>query len=74
MVQTETLTSGVTMAGSGIELVDKIFDACVLFLVWLSDILNITYEEINVLMFCIMWPTLTVYQTLRIVYLKWRLS
>ena len=64
------MTSGVTMAGSGIPFIDSLFNACVLLLVWLSDLLNITYEEINIYLFCLVWPMLTVYQTLRIVYLK----
>jgi hypothetical protein len=68
------MTSGVTMAGSGIEWIDGIFNVCVLFLVWVADNLNITYEEVNVWLFCLLWPTLTVYQTLRIIYLKWRLG
>ena len=66
------MTSGVTMAGSGIEWIDNIFNVCVIFLVRLADLLNITYEELNVWMFCILWPLLTAYQTLRIIYLKWR--
>lgn len=68
------MTTGVTMAGSGIEWIDITFNTCVIFLVWLAGELDITYEELNIYLFCIIWPALTIYQTLRIIYLKWRLT
>ena len=66
------MTSGVTMAGSGILWVDNLFNSCVLFLVQIASLLGITYEELNVYLFCIAWPTITVYLMLRIMYLKWK--
>ena len=67
------MTSGVTMAGSGILWVDNLFNSCVLFLVQVASLLGVTYEELNVYLFCIAWPTITVYMMLRIMYLKWKI-
>lgn len=59
-----------TMGESGILWVDALFNLPVIALVDLSNILNVTYEELNVWIFLIIWPTLTVYQYARIFYLK----
>jgi len=48
------------MANSGIEWVDIIFDWAVIALYEVAGWLNITYEEINVWLFCIAWPLLTI--------------
>jgi hypothetical protein len=48
------------MANSGIYWIDKIFDWAVYGLVWLAKLLGITYEEINVWLFCVVWPLFTV--------------
>jgi hypothetical protein len=53
--------------------IDFVFDQCVLFLIWSANLLGITYEEINVYIFCIIWPILTLYHLARIKYLKWKL-
>ena len=37
-----------------------IFDLCVKLLVWLAGKLNTTYETVNVWIFCIIWPLVTV--------------
>jgi hypothetical protein len=47
------------MANSGILWVDMIFNWAVHALVWLARLLGITYEEINVWLFCVAWPLLT---------------
>ncbi len=47
---------------------DKTFHKCVDSLEWLADKLNITYEELNVIIFVIGWPVVTV--GLIIAYLK----
>lgn len=39
---------------------DQIFDWCVNVLVYWAGILGITYKEINVWVFVIIWPILTV--------------
>ena len=40
-------------------MMDRIFDLCVVFLVWLARVTGTTYKEINVIIFCILWPLFT---------------
>ena len=40
-------------------MVDWIFEKCVLLLVWLANQLGMTYEAINVWIFVVIWPALT---------------
>lgn len=47
------------MANSGIPWIDSIFDWAVIALVELAKFLGITYEEINVWLFCLAWPLFT---------------
>ena len=62
-----------TMGESGIGWIDGLFKLCVIFLVDLADLLGLTYEEINIYIFVIIWPCLTLYQTIRIMSLKSKL-
>lgn len=41
-------------------MIDSIFDWCVSILVYWADILGITYKEINVYVFVIIWPIVTI--------------
>ena len=41
-------------------MMDKTFYRCVDSLQWLADKLNITYERLNVIIFVIGWPAVTV--------------
>ena len=41
-------------------MMDQIFDWCVNVLVYWANIFGITYKEINVWVFVIIWPILTV--------------
>ena len=59
-----------TMGDSGVYWVDALFKLCVVFLVDLANLIGISYEEINIWIFVIIWPLLTIYQTTRIVMLK----
>jgi hypothetical protein len=59
------------MANSGIAWVDIVFDYAVQSLYWTANLLGISYEEINVWLFCIAWPALTVLMAAAIVAL-WR--
>lgn len=38
---------------------DAIFDWCVAVLVYIADVFGITYKEINVWVFVIIWPIFT---------------
>ncbi len=40
---------------------EKIFNSCVDLLIWGARLLGMTYKEINVLIFCIIWPILTLF-------------
>jgi hypothetical protein len=41
-------------------MVHAIFRFCQDFLVWLAAATGTTYEEINVIIFCVIWPLLTI--------------
>ena len=62
------------MANSGIYWIDIVFNVCVKILYDIAAILGITYEEINVWLFCIMWPILTLYMGFEIIRLRVRVS
>ena len=47
------------MANSGIYLIDVIFNWAVIALYEVAGWFNISYEEINVWLFCIAWPVFT---------------
>jgi hypothetical protein len=40
-------------------MIDNIFNLCVQLLLWLADLLGITYEAVNVWIFVIIWPIFT---------------
>lgn len=44
------------MANSGIEWIDLTFNFCVRLLYDICNFLGITYEEINVWLFVVIWP------------------
>lgn len=68
------MTSGVTMAGSGIEWVDITFNSCVILLAWIAGELGITYEELNIYLFVIIGPSIVLLQSLWIIWLLRRLK
>jgi len=61
-----------TMGGSGIDWIDTIFRMCVVLLVDLADLLSVSYEEINIWIFVIIWPALTIFGIIWIAILKFR--
>jgi hypothetical protein len=40
-------------------MVDRVFQGCVDFLLWLAAVTGTTYKQINVIIFCVIWPLLT---------------
>jgi hypothetical protein len=42
-------------------MIHTIFQLCVALLVWLADLLGISYEAVNVWIFCVLWPLFTVF-------------
>ncbi len=53
-------------------MIDRIFDVCVELLVWLAEKCGTTYNAINVWIFCIIWPLITVAETAAIIWLLCR--
>ncbi len=45
---------------SGNEFIDALFDLCVQILLWLANLCGVSYNTINIWIFCIIWPILTV--------------
>jgi hypothetical protein len=60
------------MGGSGIDWIDTVFRICVVLLVDLADFLGVSYEEINIWIFVIIWPALTILGLIWIIVLKLR--
>ena len=52
-------------------IINFVFYGSVDALIWLAQLLGITYQEINVLIFCIGWPLVTVIMAITILKL-WR--
>jgi hypothetical protein len=62
-------------------MIDTVFDLCVTLLVYLADLFGMTYKAINVWIFVVIWPVLTlaligvvVWQRLRIKKLLGRIE
>ena len=53
MIEEEYLRALTTIGDSGVYWVDEIFKLCVIFLVDLSNLIGISYEEINIWIFVI---------------------
>ena len=56
-----------TMGNSVNEILDFIFKVCVIFLVDLAEVLGISYEAINIIIFVILQPLLII-----ILFILWR--
>ena len=59
------------VANSGIVIVDFLFNLAVRWLYAWAEVFGITYEEINVWIFCIIWP-LTTLAMLGMIVRLWR--
>ena len=53
---------------------DNLFDACVELLIWLSNILGLSYKEINIWIFVIIEPIIFVLMLVWILKLKRKLN
>ena len=58
------------MANSGIYWIDVIYNFCVQLLIDTSRFLGISYEEINVWLFCVIWPLLSLVLFAEVVRLR----
>lgn len=57
--------------------VDEVFDWCVRLLLWLADLFGMTYTEINIVIFCVIWPIFTLVLVFLVGWLvrsNWRLK
>ena len=61
------------MANSGIEWIDAVFNICVRLLYDVAGILDISYEEINVWIFVVIWPFLSLIMFGEIIRLRLKL-
>ena len=59
------------MANSGIVWIDVVFDWCVVALVRLGEVAGLSYEEINVWLFVIAWPVVTLVMAW-VIWHQWR--
>ena len=59
---------------SGNALIDGLFDLCVKLLLWGADLLGISYKEINVWVFCAIWPLLTIALICLVIYQQIKLK
>ena len=62
------------MANSGIIWIDNIFNFCVIFLYRLGSLLGITYEEINVWLFIVIWPLVSLIMFAEIIRLRLKIN
>ncbi len=61
-------------ANSGIEWIDLTFDFCVQLLIDTARFLGISYEEINIWIFCVIWPILSLIMLAEIVRLRFKVN
>lgn len=52
-----------------INIIDSVFYICVNFLIYWAEKFNITYNQINVIIFCIIWPIITLISLCTNIYL-----
>lgn len=45
---------------SGNSIIDFVFDACVNLLLFIGALTGLSYNAVNVIIFCVIWPILTV--------------
>lgn len=59
-----------TLGASGDATIDYIFMMCVALLTDLAKFLGISYEEVNIWIFVVIWPILTIYLFSRNLFLS----
>ena len=62
------------IANSGIKWIDQTFDYCFQLLFDVAAILEISYEEINVWIFCVIWPLLSLIMLAEIIRLRIKIN
>ncbi len=59
---------------SEIEWINQVFDFCVQLLIDIAKFIGISYEEINVWIFCVIWPILTLVMFAEILRLRLKIN
>ena len=54
-------------------MMDAIFNGCVLLLLFLADLVGLSYEAINVWIFVVIWPVFTLVLIAIVVWQRWRI-
>ena len=62
------------MANSGIEWIDNTFNFCVILLYNIGSLFGITYEEINVWLFVVIWPLISLIMLAEIIRLRLKIN
>ena len=62
------------MANSGIYWIDIIYNFCVQLLIDSARFLGISYEEINVWLFCVIWPLASLILFAEVIRLRMKLG
>ena len=62
------------MANSGIYWIDETFNFCVRLLYDIGAFLGISYEEINVWLFCVIWPIASLLLFAEVIRLRMKLG
>ena len=62
------------MANSGIEWIDNTFNFCVILLYNIGTLFGITYEEINVWLFVVIWPLISLIMFAEIIRLRLKIN
>ena len=62
------------MANSGIYWIDETFNFCVRLLYDIGAFLGISYEEINVWLFCVIWPIASLLLFVEVIRLRMKLG
>jgi len=66
----EYLRALTTLGDSGGPTIDYIFKLCVVLLTDLAQFLGTSYEAINIWIFVIIWPILTLYLIFQVILLR----
>ena len=62
------------LANVGIAWTDQTFNFCVYLLYDLANILGISYEEINIWIFCVIWPIVSLILFAEVIRLRLKIT
>lgn len=56
------------------EILTKIYVYLTDFTITMANLLGITYEDFNALLFCVLWPVVTIFLILLLAWQWWKLK